>query len=130
MSYMFSPIHKIYPVFEYEKIEQNAEDENVTMSTYSRFWDVVWDVVWFVVYLVIQMSMGYIYLFVMRRFEVHKIVTGTLIYPIVLLNYAGAEVSKSLLSQIYPTRIKFVLMMLSAEILILSLVVWHDLFWN
>ena len=128
MSYMFSPIHKIYPVFEYEKIEQNAEDENVTMSTYSRFWDVVWDVVWFVVYLVIQMSMGYIYLFVMRRFEVHKIVSGTLIYPIVLLNYAATEVGKSLIGKAHRLRIKFMLMMLSAEILILSLVVWHDLF--
>ena len=121
MSHMSVPIRKIIPVFEYEEIPQHT-DASDTTSTYSPSWDI------FKFFL--HLMLGYGYLSLLYYFEVHKIVTGTLIYPIVLLNYAGAEVSKSLLSQIYPTRIKFVLMMLSAEILILSLVVWHDLFWN
>jgi hypothetical protein len=119
MSRLLSPINYILPVFAYEKIQQKTqEDEEVTSRECS--------LKCLGIKMLLQFVLGYIYLSVMRWFEVHLIVTGTLIYPIVLLNYAGMEVVVVLFCNVYRTPIKFMLMMLSAQILLLSLVVVDD----
>ena len=144
MSYLMSPIHRILPHYEYKKIEEN---DKVTTP-------------WFIIgtKMSLQVVLGYSYLWVMRMFQVNNIVSATLVYPIVLINYAGTEVSIALFrdanciermralfrdtssntdsdygipdpdTKAHPIHIKFMLMMLSAQILLLSLVVWDDLF--
>jgi len=119
MSRLLSPINYILPVFAYEKIQQKTqEDEEVTSKECS--------LKCLGIKMLSQFVLGYIYLSVMRWFQVHLIVTGTLIYPIVLLNYAGMEMVVVLFYDVYRTPIKFMLMMLSAQILLLSLVVVDD----
>ena len=131
MSYLMSPIHRILPHYEYKKIEEN---DKVTTP-------------WFIIgtKMILQVVLGYSYLWVMRMFQVNNIVSATLVYPIVLINYAGTEVSIALFrdansdtdsddanpdpdADAHPIHIKFMLMMLSAQILLLSLVVWDDLY--
>ena len=133
MSHLMPPINRIPPHYEYKKIEEN---DKVTSP-------------WFYIgiKMVAQVVLGYIYLSVMRLFQVNNIVTATLIYPIVLINYAGMEVIVALFrdansefaplgvgittdpdADAHPIHIKFMLMMLSAQILLLSLVVWDDLY--
>ena len=119
MSRLLPPINYILPVFAYEKIQQTPqEDEEVTSKECS--------LKCLGIKMLSQFVLGYIYLSVMRWFQVHLIVTGTLIYPIVLLNYAGMEMVVVLFCDVYRTPIKFMLMMLSAQILLLSLVVVDD----
>ena len=120
MSYQKFPISLILPHYHYQKIEEN---DKVTVP-------------WFFIgtKMTLQVLLGYLYLWAMRPPQVNKIVTATLIYPIVLVNYAGTEVVVSLCRKsnsnatTQPIHIKFILMMLSAQILILSLVVWNDLY--
>ena len=131
MSYLMSPIHRILPHYEYKKIKEN---DKVTSP-------------WFLIgtKMSLQVVLGYFYLWAMRMFQVNNIVTATLIYPIVLINYASMEVIVALFrdansdtdsddanpdpdADAHPIHIKFMLMMLSAQILLLSLVVWDDLY--
>ena len=134
MSYLMSPIHRILPHYEYKKIKEN---DKVTSPWLSRRK--------IAIKMVLQVALGYSYLWAMRMFQVNNIVTATLIYPIVLINYASMEVIVALFrdansdtdsddanpdpdADAHPIHIKFMLMMLSAQILLLSLVVWDDLY--
>ena len=129
MSQLFPPINFVYPVFTYHKIEQH-EDTEIVPTEWFRFTNLLYCAKKISIMAIpaIPLLLGYTILTVMHWFEVHSIVTGTLIYPIILVNYAAKEVGQSLFTQNHPTRIKFTLMQLSTEILILSVVVWHDLF--
>ena len=73
----------------------------------------------------------------MRELNVHRNVTAIVIYPIVLINYASTQLCmllcsrrkiKSMSSVKSPAKppVKFVLMSLSLQMLILALVVWFE----
>ena len=93
MSQLFSPINNVYPVFTYHKIEQHEDTESVP-TAWCRFTNLLYCVKKISIMAIpaIPLLLGYTILTVMHWFEVHSIVTGTLIYPIVLVNYAAKEV--------------------------------------
>ena len=123
MSQLLTPINRIYPAFTYHKIEQHPDDKEIVSANsfpYRNFPNFL--------ALVIPLCLGYAYLSVMRWLEVHRIVSATFIYPIVLVNYAATKTGQSLFNYKAPQPIKITLMQLSTEILIWSVVVCHDLF--
>ena len=141
MSHLMPPIHLIVPHYGYQKIE---EQDKVT-SALIKVMHSTSCIKVIEIKMGMQLVLGYVYLWIMHRLQVNNIVSATLIYPIVLINYAGTEVTIALFrdansntnsdygipdpdANAHPIHIKFTLMILSAQILLLSLVVWDDLF--